>query len=85
MNGQTYYYRVSALNGVGVGELSEEVSATPQSAPTPVGTSASGGWGSLLLLAALVVVIVVIVLIVLFARWRKGESGGESQATSMEE
>jgi len=84
MNGQTYYYRVSALNGVGVGELSEEVSATPQSAPTPAGTSASGGWGSLLLLAALVVVIVTIALIVLFARWRKGESG-ESQATSMEE
>ena len=83
-NGQIYYYRVSALNGVGVGELSEEVSATPQSATTTAGTSASGGMGSLLLLSALVVVIVAIVLIVLFAIRRKGKSG-ESQVTTGEE
>ena len=74
-NGRTYYYRVSAVNGLGEGELSEEVSATPQSVPTTAGTSASGGVSSLHLLSALGVVIVVIVLIVLFAIRRKGKSG----------
>jgi len=78
-NGQRYYYRVSAVNDVGEGELSAEVSATPQSAPT-TGTSTSGGVGGLLLLGALLVVIVAIVLIVLFAIRRKGESG-ESEVT----
>jgi len=78
-NGQTYYYRVSALNGVGEGELSEEVSAVPQSV-----SSASGGMGGSLLLGALVVVIVAIVLIVLFSRRRKGELG-EGRVTSTEE
>ena len=86
-NGQKYYYRVSALNRVGEGELSVEVSAVPQSAaPTTTGgTSASGGMGSLHLFSAIVVVIVAIVLIVLFAIRRKGESGeGESQVSSTE-
>jgi len=84
-NGQAYYYRVSAVNGVGEGELSAEVNATPQSAsPTLGGTFALGGMGSLLLLGAIMVVIVAIVLIVLFARRRKGESG-ESQVTTGEE
>ena len=85
-NGQKYYYRVSALNRVGEGELSEEVSAVPQSAPTTTeGASASGGMSSLHLFSALVVVIVAIVLIVLFAIRRKGESGeGESQVSSTE-
>ncbi|RLF69769.1 MAG: hypothetical protein DRN55_09305, partial [Thermoplasmata archaeon] len=33
-NGQTYYYRISAVNGVGEGELSEEVNATPLGVPS---------------------------------------------------
>ncbi|RLF70222.1 MAG: hypothetical protein DRN40_05090 [Thermoplasmata archaeon] len=92
-NGQTYYYRVSAVNGIGEGELSEEVSATPQSAPpAPADTSTSGGMSILPLLAAIAVAIVVIVLIVLFSRWRKshtprgrGSLEGESWGMSIEE
>ncbi|MCD6111547.1 MAG: fibronectin type III domain-containing protein [Thermoplasmata archaeon] len=92
-NGQTYYYRVSAVNGVGEGELSEEVNATPQSAPpAPADTSTSGGMSILPLLAAIAVAIVVIVLIVLFSRWRKshtprgrGSLEGESWGMSIEE
>ena len=80
-NGQTYYYRVSAMNGLGEGELSEEVSAVPRSVP-----SASKGRGSFLFLASVMVVILIIVLIFLFARWRKGEPGeGESWGMSIEE
>jgi len=92
-NGQTYYYRVSAMNGLGEGELSEEVSAVPRSAPTSRGgISAPEGRGILLILAAIAVAIVVIVLIVLFARWRKshtpqgsGPLGGESRGMFIEE
>jgi len=92
-NGQTYYYRVSAVNGIGEGELSEEVSATPQSAPpAPAGVSAPEGRGILLILAAIAVAIVVFVLIVLFSRWRKshtprgrGSLEGESWGMSIEE
>ncbi|UCD92566.1 MAG: right-handed parallel beta-helix repeat-containing protein [Methanobacteriota archaeon] len=40
-NGQTYYYQVSAVNGVGEGPLSTEVSATPTKLPgSPVILSA---------------------------------------------
>ncbi|MCK4444226.1 MAG: right-handed parallel beta-helix repeat-containing protein, partial [Thermoplasmata archaeon] len=34
LNGQTYYYQVSAVNGVGEGPKSNEVSATPTDGPT---------------------------------------------------
>jgi len=33
-NGQTYYYKVSAVNAVGEGSLSAEVSAAPATQPT---------------------------------------------------
>jgi len=33
-NGQSYYYKVSAVNGVGEGPLSSEVSATPATKPS---------------------------------------------------
>jgi fibronectin type 3 domain-containing protein len=47
-NGTTYYYTVAAVNGVGTGAQSNEVSATPEAAPldppgAPVLTSATGG------------------------------------------
>ncbi|MCD6384021.1 MAG: fibronectin type III domain-containing protein, partial [Thermoplasmata archaeon] len=87
-NGQTYYYRVSAVNEVGEGELSEEVSALLQSAPTPAGTSTSGGVGGLLLLGAFVVVIVAIVLFLLFARRRRFhtlQAGEPGEERSLEE
>jgi hypothetical protein len=34
-NGTTYYYKVAAVNGVGTGGQSNEVSATPSAAPPP--------------------------------------------------
>jgi titin len=40
-NGTTWYYRVRALNGVGPGPLSNELSATPQ-APPPMVTRTGG-------------------------------------------
>lgn len=43
-NGITYYYQISAANGVGQSGKSGEVSATPQSAPaTPTGVTATAG------------------------------------------
>ena len=37
-NGQTYYYYVTALNGIGEGDRSMEVSATPKGPPVAPGT-----------------------------------------------
>ncbi|MCI0480616.1 MAG: fibronectin type III domain-containing protein, partial [Candidatus Dadabacteria bacterium] len=37
INGQTYYYQVSAVNDVGEGPRSEEVSAMPETVPAPPG------------------------------------------------
>lgn len=36
-NGVQYYYRVTAVNGIGEGPFSNEVSATPMAPPTPPG------------------------------------------------
>ncbi len=45
-NGQTYYYKVSAVNGVGEGPLSNEASATPSTVPSaPRGLQADAGDG----------------------------------------
>jgi len=51
-NGSTYYYEVSAVNGIGEGAVSNEVSATPQpgtppSAPRNLTASTRGGGVSL--------------------------------------
>jgi fibronectin type 3 domain-containing protein len=48
VNGTTYFYRVAAVNAVGVSPQSNEVSATPQSTvpAAPSGLVASGGAGS---------------------------------------
>ena len=40
-NGQAYYYKVSAVNGVGEGTLSEEVAAVPATVPTAPTISAA--------------------------------------------
>jgi fibronectin type 3 domain-containing protein len=37
VNGQTYYYKVSAVNGIGEGPLSNEASAIPRTSPGPPG------------------------------------------------
>src|SRR2546428_13218337 len=49
-NGQTYYYRVSAVNAYGEGPLSQEVSAAPDGTPPVTNASVAGrlgneGWG----------------------------------------
>lgn len=45
--GTTYYYRVAAVNAIGVGDLSNEVSATPATAPAaPTASAADGGNGT---------------------------------------
>ncbi len=50
-NGTTYYYKVSALNSVGEGALSNERGATPVTVPSaPTLISASAGSGSVALL-----------------------------------
>jgi large repetitive protein len=50
-NGQTYFYLVSAINGVGQGGLSNEVSATPTLAPTapsaPIGLTATSAYAQI--------------------------------------
>jgi predicted phage tail protein len=44
INGQTYYYKVNAVNSVGEGGLSNEVSSTPTTVPTePILVSATSG------------------------------------------
>jgi titin len=49
-NGLTYYYRISALNVIGEGPLSDEASATPVSVPgAPAGLTASPGNGQVYL------------------------------------
>src|SRR5207302_254 len=42
-NGTTYFYRVSAVNNVGEGALSAEVSATPSAANSPVAYHINAG------------------------------------------
>jgi hypothetical protein len=49
VNGTTYFYRVAAVNGVGEGAQSNEVSATPASAPGAPSLSASAGSGTVAL------------------------------------
>ncbi len=45
-NGQTYYYKVSAINAMGEGPLSNELSAKPVTTPSaPMGLSATGNNG----------------------------------------
>ncbi|HTT88074.1 MAG TPA: fibronectin type III domain-containing protein, partial [Acidimicrobiales bacterium] len=49
-NGTTYFFEVSAVNGVGPGPRSNEASATPATIPgAPTGLTAAGGNGQVLL------------------------------------
>jgi hypothetical protein len=52
-NGQTYYYKVSAVSSAGESALTEEVAATP-AAPSP-----SGG-GDMTLIIAIVAVVAIV-------------------------
>ena len=63
VNGQTYYYMISAVNDVGEGDPSETVSATPTVARGPTGDN------SILILAA--IVILALIAIIIFAKMRK--------------
>jgi fibronectin type 3 domain-containing protein len=63
VNGQTYYYMISAVNDVGEGDPSEAVSATPNVARGPSGDN------SMLILAA--IVILALIAIIIFAKMRK--------------
>lgn len=48
--GTTYYYRVAAVNAIGVGDLSNEAAATPATTPAaPAATAADAGNGSVAL------------------------------------
>jgi fibronectin type 3 domain-containing protein len=48
-SGTTYYYQVAAVNSIGVGDPSNEVSATPASAPAAPTASAADGNGKVAL------------------------------------
>jgi len=71
MNGQTYYYRVTASNGVGEGPGSIEVSAEPTSS-TPSGgkTILEETWFWLVVVAVIIVLVAVAVFI---SRRKKGK------------
>jgi hypothetical protein len=56
-NGQTYYYRVSAVNTVGEGEMSNEVSATPDK-------SIIGQLWFWILIIAMIVIFTIIALVI---------------------
>ena len=63
-NGQIYYYQVSAVNGVGEGPKSTEVSATP-------GAPAAPADNTLLIAGAVVGIVVVLGIVVAATRMRK--------------
>ncbi|MDD1766180.1 MAG: fibronectin type III domain-containing protein, partial [Methanomassiliicoccales archaeon] len=65
VNGQTYYYMISAVNSVGEGNPSETVSATPTA---PRGSS---GDNSMLIIAAVVILALIAIIIVAKMRKRK--------------
>ncbi|MCU0861046.1 MAG: fibronectin type III domain-containing protein, partial [Methanomassiliicoccales archaeon] len=66
-NGQTYYYKVSAVNSAGEGTMSDAAPATP-TAPSDGG---GGGGMTLIIVALAVAAIVVVVVVLLFLRKRK--------------
>ncbi len=66
-NGQTYYYKVSAVNGVGESTQTSEVSGTPQA----VTTNGDGGGDNQVMLIALLAIIAVIVIVILVALMKK--------------
>jgi fibronectin type 3 domain-containing protein len=65
-HGQTYYYKVSAVNDIGEGEQSNEVSVTISETPPSSDNSQTGYW-----LLILLVVVVVVVLLVIFLLMRR--------------
>jgi fibronectin type 3 domain-containing protein len=70
-NGQTYYYKVTALNAIGEGAQSTEASTTPEAVTTDEDD------GIPVMVIALLAIVVLIVIILLVAMMRKKKPGKE--------
>jgi hypothetical protein len=66
-NGQTYWYKVSAVNAAGEGAQSPAVSAL---VPQPVSPASDN---TMLILLAVIAIAVVLVVVLFVLRWRKGK------------
>ncbi len=64
-NGETYYYKVSAVNGVGEGAQTSEVSGIPQA------VSSDGDGDNQMMLISLLAIIAVIVIVILVALMKR--------------
>ena len=74
-NGQTYYYRVSAVNGIGEGNLSDEISITPSNQTDGVGNSRTflTGMGWSFALASLIIAILAAALVLVMNRRKQSK------------
>ncbi len=61
INGQTYYYRVSAINATGEGRMSNEANATPNIVPQDLMSVLGNYWLELIIIAIAVLVVVGVV------------------------
>lgn len=61
INGQTYYYRVSAINATGEGRMSNEANATPNVAPQDLMSMLGRYWMEILIIAIAMLVVVGVV------------------------
>lgn len=68
-NGQTYYYKVSAMNGVGEGQLSNEASGAPTNATNSNNAKTPGLDASSILI---VIVISILLFSIIRSRKRRG-------------
>ncbi len=71
VNGQTHHYRVVAENGVGAGEPSAAVTASPTAASGPDFQAPSGGLDTLVLGAIAALIIAAVLGTIFFLRRRR--------------